>query len=300
MTPKLLPLLILIFVACEQAQPPVNVETEIQGTWELEQYVNHTNSKTDFESYGDSIVYQKHITKQHFTWFKYDRKNEQLLGMGGGSYRILNNRYVENIEFFYPPGSNELGQAIPFTFSFKKGKWYHTGYAKEIETDIETGKLTTVDSSKIEEIWVRTSIKPHVDHVLMGSWDLNQKRDSLTGYYFEYPEFIGYMKLITPTHFIWINYDAHGDEIYGAGSGPYIFSDGQYTEDIQMIFPKNTGQLDEKVTFKTNPYENQWKHFGYVPLVRIDTLTGQIIKDSILIDEIWIPHQADISEELAF
>ena len=121
----------------------------------------------------------------------------------------------------------------------------------------------------------------------MGSWDLVAKRDSLTGSYFEYPEFMGYMKLLTKTHFIWINYDRYGDEIYGAGSGPYSFSNGVYTEDIQMIFPQNTGQLDAKVVFKCDPYHNQWNHFGYVPQITIDPKTGIIVRDSTLVDEIW-------------
>lgn len=296
----IIPLIAFAFFSCEVEEKPVDIKKEIIGSWELEQYVDHSKGETGFESYGDSILYQKHITAYHFTWFKYDRKNEMILGMGGGSYRVIDGKYVENIEFFYPPGSNELGQAIPFDVAFKQGKWYHTGFAKVIETDLETGKLIPMDSSKIEEIWIKTPLHANEPNILMGSWDLTAKRDSLTGSYFEYPEFMGYMKLITATHFIWINYDRYGDEIFGAGSGPYTFTDGIYAENIKMIFPRNTGQLDALVTFRADPYQNQWNHFGYVPEITIDASNGNIIKDSTLVDEIWKPHKPDISEDISF
>ena len=43
----------------------------LQGTWQLVKYIDHENGGTEWTSYTDDFVYQKHITPTHFTWLKY-------------------------------------------------------------------------------------------------------------------------------------------------------------------------------------------------------------------------------------
>lgn len=283
--------IITLIIACTpQSQPVGENAVDFIGTWTLTEYIPHSDGSAEWTSYGDSIIYQKHLTKDHFTWFKYDQKNNTLLGMGGGSYKIEDGQYIEDIKFFYPPGSSELGQAIPFNFEFPQNKWHHTGYAKVMEMDPESGEIVVVDSNKIEEKWVKTELSASKQNSIVGTWDLISYREQEDGNYIEYPEFVGYIKLITPTHFTWIYFNKEDDEIYAAGSGRYTYQEDTYSETINMIYPTNTGQLGETINFSARLENNKWKHKGQLPVVSIDTTNGNIIRDSALIDEVWKPH----------
>lgn len=283
--------IISLIVACTPQSQPVDDESpNLEGSWTLTHFVPYGEGTSEWMEYGDSIVYQKHLTKDHFAWFKYDQKNNRLLGMGGGSYEIKNGQYVEDIKFFYPPGSSELGQAIPFDYEFPKNQWHHTGYAKVMDMHPETGEMIVVDSNKIEEKWARTKMKKGKSNQLIGTWDLISYRQNEGGNYIEYPNYVGYIKLLTPTHFTWVYFNEEGDEIYAAGSGHYTYNKEKYSETINMIYPKNEGQLGETIEFTANLENNKWKHKGQLPIISIDTTNGNIIRSSSLIDEVWIPH----------
>lgn len=286
-----LALFAVVLATAPKSQPNSNSAPSLEGTWKLTKYIPHDQASTEWTSYGEDIIYQKHLTDDHFTWFKYDKKNNKLLGMGGGSYKIENGKYVEDIKFFYPPGSSERGQAIPFDFELPNNEWYHTGYAKVMEVDSETGNVVVVDSNKIEEKWVRTDIKSNSSNQLMGTWDLVSYREDSDGNYIEYPEYVGYIKLITPTHFTWVYFNKNDDEIYAAGSGSYSYEDNQYSETIDMIYPENAGQLGETIQFKAQIENNRWKHLGKMPLIEVDEDTGNKKKSLALIDEIWKAHK---------
>ena len=78
-------------------QDKVNVE----GSWEMIRFIDHANQGTDWIERPAKVIKQKHITDTHFSWFEYDSENNELIGMGGGTYIIdENNNYVENINFF--------------------------------------------------------------------------------------------------------------------------------------------------------------------------------------------------------
>lgn len=281
--------LAVIFVLSAKSQT-TTITTSLKGTWELSQYKPYDENTMDWHHYGDSIVYQKHLTDDHFVWFKYDKKNNHLLGMGGGSYTIDNGKYIENIKFFYPPGSSELGQSIPFDLDFMNNQWYHKGYSKVMDIDEATGKMVVADSNKIEEKWVRTKAESNSPNPVLGTWDLIAYREVEDGNYIEYPEYAGYMKLITPTHFTWIYFNKKDDEIYAAGSGKYEFTNNHYLETIEMIYPENTGQLGETVDFQTFIEENKWKHLGMLPQLILEKGTNTKVKGFTLIDEIWKAH----------
>ncbi len=284
-------------LSCSSTNEKATVSSEegisLIGTWNLISYIDHPNNKTEWQSYPSNILYQKHVTETHFTWVMYDKDQDLMLGMGGGNYQMQDDKYVENIDFFYPPASSELGQSIPFDVAFKDGKWYHTGYAKEMEIDFNTGQMVAGDSNKIEEIWIKASEASASNMDLAGTWDLRRYRDKLTDSYYEYPEMTGYIKLITPTHFAWVKYDKDGDQIYNAGSGTYSFDGQSYVENIEMIFPQGSGQIGTTIDFSLNLTDYQWEHFGYGPR----TLDGEL--DSFLIDEIWTAHVNSIEEEVA-
>lgn len=276
----------------KSAQESPDMPPEFKGSWQLVSYIPDDGEAAEWTAYGDSIKYEKHLTDDHFTWFSYDVTNDKLIGLGGGQYKVADGQYIEDIEYFYPPGSSELGQAIPFTFEFRDNHWYHTGYAKVMDMDPETGEMVVIDSNKIEEKWARISA-PDNSQELHGTWELASYREDPSGSFLEYPDFIGYLKLITPTHFTWVYFNEEGDEVYAAGSGQYTYNEEKYVETIDMIYPINSGQVGETVPFQANIEDSEWSHMGYLPVVSIDTNTGDIVRDSSLIDEKWMRRQSN-------
>ncbi len=294
MTPQLylrvsLAVVVTIFTYSLHCQPRHSLQL-LNGSWELTHYLPDGNEPDQWKTYGDSILYQKHLTEDHFFWFKYDQRNNKLLGMGGGNYEIKAGKYVEDIQFFSPPGSSERGQAIPFDFELEDNSWHHTGYAKVMNLDENSGKIVVIDSSKIEEKWVRIEpVNPH-NSTLRGTWELISYREKQDGHYIEYPAYVGYIKLITDTHFAWVYFSRNDDEIYAAGSGTYTHHQNSYTETINMIYPENSGSLGLTVPFNIRLENNQWKHVGEIPLMNDESLNNNARKLS-LVDEIWQAHQ---------
>jgi hypothetical protein len=258
----------------------------VLGSWALMKYIDHENNGLEWQEYDSNIVYQKHITDSHFTWVKYDKSNDQLLGLGGGTYTIDNKgRYIENIQFFYPPGSSELGQSIPFEMYVNNDTWLHTGYAKNMDF-ANDGRMIVVDSTKIEEEWKKIKRMSN-NESLIGTWDLISYREEENGELIEYPEFIAYMKLITPTHFLWIKYDNEGDQIYEAGAGPYVYDGKQYIETLQVTYPKGSSINGQKIVFEPDVNTNKWIHKKVMNLDNSEVL---------FIDEVWTPKAATTSE----
>ncbi len=283
----------LFFISCQDSKKSTEREAEnalssIEGTWVLKKYKDQDSDKPDeWVSYGDEIIYEKYITPTHFVWVSYDQNTMKLTGAGGGTYEFDGSIYKEDIKFFYPPGSNELGQAIPFTHEMKGGEWYHTGYAKIMDMDINTGDMIQVDSMKIEEIWERTTAEANTTNPeILGSWNLASYRDETDSSRQEYPDFIKYMKLITPTHFVWVQYDGEGDMVYGLGAGPYNFQNGKYVESIQTIYPNGPQQQGTVVPFDMVVEEDMWKHVGYV-ILRNQDKNGETVTEPLYIDEEW-------------
>ncbi|MEQ9297467.1 MAG: hypothetical protein RIF33_02840 [Cyclobacteriaceae bacterium] len=254
------------------------------GSWELVSYMDADVG--DWATYPETVVYQKHITPTHFTWYRFDSDQDQLVGIGGGTYEYADGVYTENIDFFMPPGSNELGQAIPFTAEMKEGKWYHTGYAKSMEIDETSGEVVMADSSKIEEIWEKVGTNSNADAEVVGSWKLITYREGDKPTALEYPDFIKYIKLITSTHFTWIKYNAEGDEVFEAGAGTYSLGADKYTETVQMMYPPGSGTVGSAIEFTYSLDSGRWNHMGYVNRVNINN--DDEAREDLLIDEVWM------------
>jgi len=98
----------------------------LTGTWRLIKTIEIGHEDSTNRRDGAEKYYIKHVNDTHFIWVEYDRINNILLGTGGGTYTLKDNIYTENIQFYYPPGANEMGQAIPFTAEIsEEGVWHH-------------------------------------------------------------------------------------------------------------------------------------------------------------------------------
>ena len=274
---------------------PVSQEIDaLEGSWQLISRIDHANGDTTWSQLPDNMIYQKHITPTHFTWFGYNKEEERTTGTGGGSYTFNGESYVEDIVFFYPPGSSILGQTIPFTVEMKDGQWYHTGYAKNLEFDAETGEMIVVDSTKIEEIWERVEthgFQANTDLSLAGTWELVSYMDASLEAWTEYPDFVGYMKHITPTHFVVFKYNKEGDEVMFELSGTYTLDGNTYIENIITGYPPAPRRVGASHTFTKEMRDGKWHLSGYIYTMETDADSGKtVVRDSTLIQEIWQPY----------
>lgn len=273
-------LIVIAFGTCKpQTTTPEPVSFEsLEGTWRLVHY--KVEGDTTWKSYPDNVLYQKHITPTHFYWESYDLDKDSLVGAGGGTYIYDKDAktYTEDINFFLPAGSNELGQTIPFEVGNDDGKWFHKGYAQVYEFDPETGNNVVVDSSLIEEIWEHTAA-PSSKSTFVGTWELISYRQTGDSLYTEYPDFVKYIKLITPTHFAWVQFNSEADEVMGAGGGTYQLSNAGYVETVLFFYPRSDIR-GQTITFTDDvDQEGIWHLAGTV-------------KDGGKIDEFWRRHES--------
>ncbi len=258
----------------------------LMGSWRLIKSIEVGHEDTTNRRDGEAKYYIKHVTESHFTWIEYDKEREQLLGAGGGTYTIQGNTYTENIEFYFPPGANELGQAIPFSAKINDdGTWRHTGYAKLFEFDPETGDNVMFDSAIIDELWEKVDAPFAASPDLVGTWTLSSYRDATDSVRSDWPDFVGYLKLVTPNYFNWVQYNKEGDEMMALGGGTYTY-DGEgskYVENLSYIYPSDD-QSKLQLPFDCTLENDLWYHKGTTWKMS----GNQIYGDSTKIDEIWI------------
>ncbi|MGI9541624.1 MAG: hypothetical protein ACR2MX_00110 [Cyclobacteriaceae bacterium] len=289
---------LLIQFACTPKQEfeegPKEDVASLEGTWNMISF--RVEGDTTWKEHNSTVINQKHITPTHFVWMHYETDTDSLPGTGGGTYVFdsINNTYTEDIHFFFPPGANELGQAIPFTVEMKDGKWYHTGYAKVFEFDPDIGEMVIADSNKIEEIWEKVETSSEESN-LVGTWELDSYKDHGDSLRSEYPDFVKYMKLITPTHFLWVHYISEQDQVLAEGGGTYKYDGDTYTETIEFIYPSGSNQIGTVLPFDCKVDENTWYHKGNIKRMEKDPDSGKMItKDSSRIDEVWTKYQPSI------
>ena len=259
----------------------------LEGSWRR---VSVKNQETgEWVSVPSNVIYEKYISPTHFCWVNYNTDQDTLLGTGGGTYvyDTESSTYTEDIGFFLPAGSQLLGQTIPFDVSFEDGKWHHTGFAKVFEFDPETGENVVTDSSKIEEIWERTEAPTSQDG-LIGTWELESYRGSGDSIRSDYPEFVSYVKLITPTHFVWVHYLSEQDQVLAQGGGTYVYDGGTYTETLNFVYPSGSGQIGTVLPFNCKIEGDTWYHTGHI-IIKGEDDSGAATVDSVAIDEIWKP-----------
>lgn len=276
----------LMMYNCGGGEKTVNTSNpeNLQGSWRLIRTIEHGAEDTTNRRDGKNVVYQKHITPTHFIWIEYDLDANELLGTGGGSYTYDGSRYIEDVQFFYPPGSNERGQQIVFNVDFGEGNWRHTGYVKVFDFDPESGDNLVSDSIIIDEVW--EPIEPggdNSDQRLVGTWELLSYKEVTDSIYSEYPGFVAYFKHLTPTHFAWVHFNRDGDEVLAVGAGPYTLVGDDYTESLRLVHPKGV-LMGADLPFKASIENGRWIHKGIFFTPDPDN-PGQA--DTAVVDEIW-------------
>jgi hypothetical protein len=285
-----------LFILCNCGAPTETVEQtaaieSLEGSWRR---ISVKNQETgEWTTDPGTRIYEKYISPTHFCWISYETEQDSLLGTGGGTYVYDNqaSTYTEDISFFLPVGSQLLGQTIPFDVSFEDGKWYHTGFAKAFEFDPETGENVVTDSSKIEEIWELIDNHPSQEG-LVGTWQLESYRGEDDSIRSDYPDFVSYVKLITPTHFVWVHYLNEQDQVLAEGGGTYIYDGNTYTETLKFVYPSGSGQIGTVLPFHCKLEGDTWYHTGHIIIQEKDDTGKMTPSDSVKIDEVWKPFQS--------
>ena len=72
----------------------------------------------------------KMLAGGRFQWIAYDTSKKGFYGTGGGTYTLLDGKYVENIEFF-SRDSKTVGKSLVFDYEIKEGDWHHKGFSSK-------------------------------------------------------------------------------------------------------------------------------------------------------------------------
>jgi hypothetical protein len=108
----------------------------------------------------------------------------------------------------------------------------------------------------------------------LGTWRLVSIKYGNATEFSEYPKVRQRLKMITATHFAWVDYDSQTKKVSSSAGGPYSLREGVYTETLEFV-----GEGME-------PYLGKKQEFS----IRIDGdeffQTGQL-SDGLKIEEIW-------------
>ena len=150
-------LLPFVFISCNQnstgdvENTVEEINDNIMGTWKMVSYKHEDD--TIFVDVPSFLFYRKFITPTHFSWISYGDEGDNIYGAGGGTYSYTGDKYTENIEYFFPPGSNLPGTTVTFNSEIKGKRWRIYGYVRSVSIDPLSGDYAQADSTWLEEVW---------------------------------------------------------------------------------------------------------------------------------------------------
>ena len=80
----------------------------------------------------------------------------------------------------------------------------------------------------------------------LGTWQLVSAKYGEAKDFSDYPKERRRLKMITATHFTWVDYDTTTKKIGSSAGGTYVLKDGAYTETIEFVGEGMETYLDKK------------------------------------------------------
>jgi len=108
----------------------------------------------------------------------------------------------------------------------------------------------------------------------LGTWQLVSTKYGDATDFSDFPKEQRRVKLITATHFTWVQYDAGTRKVESMAGGPYTLDGGSYTETIEFVGTGMETYLGKKQTF-TIKVDGDKLH-----------QSGQL-SDGLKIEEVW-------------
>ena len=72
----------------------------------------------------------KILSGSRFQWIAYNTTTKQFMGTGGGTYKTIDGKYTEQIEFFSRDNSR-VGAKLGFEYKLDDGEWNHMGFSSK-------------------------------------------------------------------------------------------------------------------------------------------------------------------------
>ena len=72
----------------------------------------------------------KILSGSRFQWIAYNTTTKQFMGTGGGTYKTIDGKYTEQIEFFSRDNSR-VGAKLGFEYKLHDGEWNHMGFSSK-------------------------------------------------------------------------------------------------------------------------------------------------------------------------
>ena len=72
----------------------------------------------------------KILSGSRFQWIAYNTTTKQFMGTGGGTYKTIDGKYTEEIEFF-SRDSSRVGAELGFEYKLDDGEWNHMGFSSK-------------------------------------------------------------------------------------------------------------------------------------------------------------------------
>ena len=108
----------------------------------------------------------------------------------------------------------------------------------------------------------------------LGTWQLVSAKYGEAKDFSDYPKERRRLKMITATHFTWVDYDTTTKKIGSSAGGAYVLKDGAYTETIEFVGEGMETYLDKKQAFTIKADGDKL------------TQSGQL-SDGLKIEEVW-------------
>ena len=109
---------------------------------------------------------------------------------------------------------------------------------------------------------------------LVGTWQLVSTKYGDAKDFTDYPADRVRLKMITATHFTWVDYPADSKKIASAAGGPWTLDDEAYTETIEFAGEGMESYLGKKQTFKIKVEGDKLSQSGQ-------------LSDGLKIEEVW-------------
>jgi len=136
-------------------------------------------------------------------------------------------------------------------------------------------RVVTIAANNTVRIWDTSTGKPlslPVGH--LGTWQLVSVKVGDDGEWSLAPKEQRRIKLITATHFTWIEHDTATGKALSVVGGTYALNDGKYVESIEYAGEGMAGMLGKTQSFMVKIEGDKWGQTGQLP-------------NGIRIEEVW-------------
>ena len=152
---KAIAIILTVFLIGAGTPTTLEYQNDLMGSWTLVKY--RYGQDTELNQVPEFLNYVKNVTESHYSWCSYNPEDGSVAGAGGGTYEFTGGKYIEKTDFWFPSGTDIPGTETAFDTELKGNMWTIRGYIKSVELDPGSGEFVEIDSTFMEEVWMRVS-----------------------------------------------------------------------------------------------------------------------------------------------